>query len=152
MQAAAAPSPKDKRAFADQLAQVRAMDVEGKYKKKLNKIEVEYQFILLHSLDLFHKEMRRANLQEKLHLIKEKLTDTAGEFTYRTNLPISPVITRSLNKDAPTGGTPLVITWKIKGRSSQQKDTPCPLRQLERPMNSSRPLKNICPSESRYRL
>ena len=89
MQAAAAPSPEDRLSFANQLAEVRAMDVEGKYKKQLNKIEVEYQFILLRSLDLFHKEMRRANLPERLHLIKEKLDDTAGEFTYRTNLPFT---------------------------------------------------------------
>ena len=73
MQAAAAPSPEDKLAFAKQLAQVRAMDVKGKYKKQLNKIEVEYQFIRLRSLDLFHKEKRRASLPERLHLIKEKL-------------------------------------------------------------------------------
>ena len=75
--------------FANQLAQVRAIDVEGKYKKQLNELEVEYQFILLRSLDLFHKEMRRANLPERLHLIKEKLDDKAGEFTYRTNLPFT---------------------------------------------------------------
>ena len=89
MQAAAAPSHEDRLSFANQLAEVRAMDTKGKYKKQLNKIEVEYQFILLRSLDLFHKEMRRANLPERLHLIKEKLDDTAGEFTYRTNLPFT---------------------------------------------------------------
>ena len=89
MQAAAAPKPEDRLAFANQLAEVRDMDAEGKHKKKLNKIEVEYQFILLRSLDLFHKEMRRAKLPESLHLIKEKLDDTAGEFTYRTNLPFT---------------------------------------------------------------
>ena len=89
MQAAAAPSPQGRLAFANQLAEVRAMDVEGKYKKQLNKLEVEYQFIPLRALDLFHKEMRRANLPERLHLIKEKLDDTAREFTYRTNLPFT---------------------------------------------------------------
>ena len=88
MQAAEAPSPEDRLSFVNQLAEVRAMDVAGQYKKQLNKIEVEYQFILLRSLDLFHKEMR-ANLPERLHLIKEKLDDTAGEFTYRTNLPFT---------------------------------------------------------------
>ena len=83
---AAAPKPEDRLAFADKLANIRAKDVEGKYKKQLQKLEVEYQFILLRSLDLFHKEMLRAKLPESLHEIKEKLTDTAGEFTYQTNL------------------------------------------------------------------
>ena len=89
MQTATAPSPEDRLAFADQLAQVRAMDADGEYKKKLNELEVEYQFILLRSLDLFHKEMRRANLPERLHLIKGKLDDTAADFTYRANLPFT---------------------------------------------------------------
>ena len=48
--AAAAPKPEDRLAFADELAQVRAKDVKNKYKKKLNELEVEYQFILLRSL------------------------------------------------------------------------------------------------------
>ena len=93
MQAAAAtPSPSDRLDFANQLAEVRAMadqakNVKEQYKKQLNEIEVEYQFTLLRSLDLFHKEMRRANLPERLHAIKEKLCDTAVEFTYHTNLP-----------------------------------------------------------------
>ena len=86
MHAAATPTPKDRLAFAGQLAQVRAID-DAEYKAQLDELEVEYQFILLRSLDLFHKEMLRANLPERLHLIKEKLDDTAGEFTYRTNLP-----------------------------------------------------------------
>ena len=88
----------DRLSFANQLAEVRALDVEGKYKKQLNKIEVEYQFILLRALDLFHKEMRRANLPERLHLIKEKLDDTAGEFTYRTNWNWSNKICRHCRK------------------------------------------------------
>ena len=78
MQAAAATThPSDRKAFADQLAEVRAMDAEGEYKKQLNDLEVEYQFVLLRSLDLFHKEMLRAQLPERLHTIKEKLCDTA---------------------------------------------------------------------------
>ena len=85
--AAAAPKPEDRLAFADKLAQVQAKDTNGKYKKELEELEFEYQFILLRSLELFHKEMLRAKLPESLHEIKEKLTDTAGEFTYQTNFP-----------------------------------------------------------------
>ena len=85
--AAAAPKPKDRLAFAEELAQVRAKDVYGEYKKELDELEVEYQFILLRSLTLFHKEMLRAKLPESLNEIKENLTDTVGTFTYQTNLP-----------------------------------------------------------------
>ena len=74
MQAAAAatPSPSDRLVFANQLAKVRAMDTDGQYKEKLNELGVEYQFILLHSLDLFHKEMRRANLPENKDCMKSR--------------------------------------------------------------------------------
>ena len=85
--AAAAPKPEDRLAFADELAQVRAKDVKRKYKKRLDRMEVEYQLILLRSLVLFHKEMQRDSLPERLHEIKEKLTNTVGTFTYQTNLP-----------------------------------------------------------------
>ena len=85
--ATAAPKPEDRLAFADKLAQVRAMDTNGEYKKELDELEVEYQFILLRSLVLFHKEMQRDSLPERLHEIKEKLTNTVGKFTYQTNLP-----------------------------------------------------------------
>ena len=85
--AAAAPKPEDRLAFADELSQVRAKDVKNKYKKELNELEVEYQFILLRSLTLFHKEMLRAKLPDKLYEIKENLTDTVGTFDYQTNLP-----------------------------------------------------------------
>ena len=40
--AAAEPKPEDRLAFADELAQVRAKDVKGKYKKELDELEVEY--------------------------------------------------------------------------------------------------------------
>ena len=76
----AAPKPEDRLAFADELAQVRVKDVKNKYKKKLNELEVEYQFILLRSLTLFHKEMLRAKLPDRLYEIKENLTDTVGTF------------------------------------------------------------------------
>ena len=89
MQAGATPSPADRLAFANQLKEVRALDTEDKYKEQLNELEIEYKFVLLRSLDLFHKEMRRANLPEKLHAIKEALSETAGEFTYHTNLPFN---------------------------------------------------------------
>ena len=83
--AAAAPKPEDRLAFADELAQVRAKDVDGEYKKELDELEVEYQFILLRSLVLFHKEMHRDSLPDRLNEIKEKLTDTVG-----TRLHIKP--------------------------------------------------------------
>ena len=78
MQAEATPRPEDRLAFANQLAEVRALDVKGKYKKQLNEMEVEYQFILLRSLSLLHKEMLRSKLPGRLHAIKEKLCATAG--------------------------------------------------------------------------
>ena len=59
--------------FAKQLTEVRNLDTKDKYKKKLNKLEEEYKFTLLNSLILFHKEMSRSNLSERLHLIKEHL-------------------------------------------------------------------------------
>ena len=85
--AAAAPKPEDRLAFADKLAEVRAFDTNGEYQKELEELEFEYQFILLRSLDLFHKEMRWGSLPERLHEIKEKLTNKVGKFTYQTNLP-----------------------------------------------------------------
>ena len=85
--ASASPKPEDRLDFANKLAQVRAKDVKGKYKKKLDKLELEYQFILLRSLERFHKEMRWGSLPERLHEIKEKITNTVGKFDYQTNLP-----------------------------------------------------------------
>ena len=58
----AAPKPEDRIAFANKLAQVRAKDVDGEYQKELKELEFEYQFILLRSLELFHKEMRSGSL------------------------------------------------------------------------------------------
>ena len=89
MQAVATPSPSDRKAFANQLTEVRAMDVKGEYTQQLNEMEVEYQFTLLRSLDLFHKEMLRAKLPERLHAIKEKLCNTAVYPAYNTNLPFT---------------------------------------------------------------
>ena len=89
MQAEATPHPSDRASFANQLAGVRAMDVKGEYTKQLNALEVEYQFTLLRSLDLFHKEMICAKLPERLHSIKEKLCDTAVYPPYHTNLPFT---------------------------------------------------------------
>ena len=191
MQAAATPSPSDRLVFANQLAEVRALDATGQYKEQLDELEVEYQFTLLRSLDLFHKEMRRANLPERLQEIKEQLCGTAGEFTYQNNLPftswnwnimicrhcktssaartvgssnpwmalplittksISVAITGLSNKDAPHGGTTSGTTWKSMLRFSQTTDMPCLMRQLYRPMSSSRALQNSCPSGSRCRL
>ena len=89
MQAGARPGPADRHAFAGQLAEVRALDTKGKYKRQLDKLEETYQFVLLQSLDCFHKEMLRAQLPDTLHLIKEKLCDTNDPMEYVTNPPFS---------------------------------------------------------------
>ena len=89
MQAGSTPSPADRLAFAKQLAEVRALDSQDRYKKQLNAIEVEYKFILLRSLHLFHKEMLRAKLPGRLHSIKEALSETASDLAYHTNLPFN---------------------------------------------------------------
>ena len=200
--AAAAPKPEDRLAFADELAQVRAKDVDGEYKKELNELEVEYQFILLRSLTLFHKEMQRDSLPERLYEIKENLTDTVGPFDYQTNLPDTNwnwnnIICKQCHKTSlkpmPTTnelfcprcgvletldgayfddeelhkcGDDFKIVKQRRTRrkysfmrymenqkkSSQQTDIHCPLKQLIKPMRSSKELKNICQSESRCRL
>ena len=105
MQTGATPSPEDRKAFANQLAEVRAMDAEGEYKKQLNALKLEYQFTLLRSLDLFHKEMLRVKLPERLHAIKEKLCDTAVYPAYHINLPFTSwnwniIICRHCNKNS----------------------------------------------------
>ena len=77
-------------AFAKELTEVRKLDTKGKYTKSLDELETEYQFILLRSLDLFHKEMGRSNLLERLHHIKEQLCDTnQGYPAYPTNRPFT---------------------------------------------------------------
>ena len=68
------------KAFAQQLAEVRNLDTKGKYKKSLDELETEYQFVLLQSLTHFHNEMRRSNLTERLNLIKEQLSDTGQAY------------------------------------------------------------------------
>ena len=83
------PSPADRHAFVGKLAKVRALDTKGKYKKQLDELEAKYQFVLLQSLDRFHKEMLRAQLPDKLHLNKEKLCGTNSSLKYVTNLPFS---------------------------------------------------------------
>ena len=83
------PGPANRHAFAGQLAEVRGLDTKGKYKKQLDELEVMYKFVLLQSLDRFHKEMLRAQLPDKLHLIKEKLCGTDEPLKYVTNLPFS---------------------------------------------------------------
>ena len=84
--------------FAKQLTEVRNLDTKDKYKKKLNKLEEEYKFTLLNSLILFHKEMSRSNLPERLHLIKERLCDTNQDYpAYPTNRPFT-----CLNKNIKT--------------------------------------------------
>ena len=77
-------------AFAKELTEVRNLDTKGKYEETINQLETEYQFILLRSLDLFHKEMGRSNLLERLHHIKKQLCDTnQGYPAYPTNPPFT---------------------------------------------------------------
>ena len=79
-------------AFAKELTEVRNLDTEEEYTEQLNQLENKHQFILLRSLDLFHKEMSRSNLLERLHHIKEQLCDTnQGYPTYPPNRPITGV-------------------------------------------------------------
>ena len=82
------PGPADRLAFVGQLAEVRALDTKGRYKKYLDKLEAAYQFILLQSLDSFHKEMHRAQLPDKLQFVKERLCGTTP-VAYGTNRPFS---------------------------------------------------------------
>ena len=78
-------------AFA-KLTEARNLDTKGEYTEQLNQLETEYQFILLRSMDLFHKEMGRSNLLERLHHIKEQLCDTnQGYPAYPPNLPFTGV-------------------------------------------------------------
>ena len=76
-------SPSDIEAARKQVEQ----DVYGEFQKELKELEFEYQFILLRSLTLFHKEMRSGSLPERLHEIEENITGTVGKFDYQTNLP-----------------------------------------------------------------
>ena len=79
-------------AFAKELTEVRNLDTEDAYTEQLNQLETEYRFILLRSLDLFHKEMSRSNLLERLHHIKEQLCDTnQGYPAYPTDRPFTGV-------------------------------------------------------------
>ena len=68
---------------------MRALDTKGKHTKSINELETEYQFILLRSMDLFHKEMSRSNLIERLHSIKKQLCDTDEYPAYPTNRPLT---------------------------------------------------------------
>ena len=62
--------------FANQLTEVRALDTKGEYTKSLDKLDEEYKFILLRSLNNFNKEMRRSDWPAKLQQIEERLFDT----------------------------------------------------------------------------
>ena len=76
-------------AFAKELKKVRALDVEGKFKKQLGDIEFQYQCILMQSLDRFHNKMLYAKLPDELQSIKEKLSDKAGDLVYYTNTSLN---------------------------------------------------------------
>ena len=82
MQAGAKPSHADLHAFAGQLAEVRALDTKGEYKEQLDKLKATYQFVLLQSLDRVHKEMLRAQIPDKLHLIKKQLYELEAAYQF----------------------------------------------------------------------
>ena len=76
--------------FARLLNEVRSLDTKGEYKQSLDELATEYQFILLQSLNHFHKEMRRSNLTERLNLIKAQLSDTGHAYpVYPPDLPFT---------------------------------------------------------------
>ena len=60
------------------------MDTKGKFKKQLNNIEAQYRDIFVKSLGRFHNDMIYAELPDKLHNIKEKLTGHKEDITYQT--------------------------------------------------------------------
>ena len=64
--------------FAEEFQKVRAMDTKGKFKKQLKNIESQYQNIFVKTLNRFHNDMVYSELPDKLHIIKEKLTDKVG--------------------------------------------------------------------------
>ena len=70
--------------FAEDLQKVRAMDTKDKFKKQLNNIESQYRDIFVKSLGRFHNDMIYAELPDKLHNIKEKLTGNKEDITYQT--------------------------------------------------------------------
>ena len=70
--------------FAEELQKVRAMDTKDEFKKQLNNIETQYQDIFVKSLGRFHNDMIYAEIPNKLHNIKEKLTGKKGDITYQT--------------------------------------------------------------------
>ena len=71
--------------FTSQLAEVRTLDANEQYKEQLDALEAEYQFIRIR----LHKEIRRANLPDRLHEIKELLCGNAVNLTYHNNLPFT---------------------------------------------------------------
>ena len=81
-------------AFAKEIEKVRALDIKGKFTKQINNLEFEYQCVILQSLERFDKEMLRAKVPDKLHSIKEALSDKTGDLVYQTNQPFN-----SLNWD-----------------------------------------------------
>ena len=70
--------------FAEEFQKVRAMDTKGKFKKQLKNIESHYQDIFVKTLGRFHNDMVYSELPDKLHNIKEKLTDKKCNITYQT--------------------------------------------------------------------
>ena len=70
--------------FAEEFQKVRAMDTKGKFKKQLKNIESHYQDIFLKTLSRFHNDMVYSKLPDKLHNIKEKLTDKKCDIAYQT--------------------------------------------------------------------
>ena len=75
--------------FAEELQKVRAMDTKDKFKKQLNNIESHYRDIFVKTLGRFHNDMIYAELPDKLHNIKEKLTDKKGDMVYHNNQTIN---------------------------------------------------------------
>ena len=66
--------------FVRQLSNARLMDSKKKYKKQLNSIDKQHNFIILRTLHgrNYETEMNRSMLLEKLYHIYENLCFTAG--------------------------------------------------------------------------
>ena len=66
--------------FVQQLSDARLMDVNKRYKKKLNSIDKQRNFIILRTLHgrNYETEMNRSMLPEKLYYIYENLCFTTG--------------------------------------------------------------------------
>ena len=72
--------------FVCQLSNTRLMDANKKYKKQLDDIDKEHNFIILRTLHggNYETEMFRSMILEKLHHIYKSLCFTTGTMGFKT--------------------------------------------------------------------